>query len=177
MKKNIPLLVGILLPIVFIIILSVVVFLPMHSVNPAHNFLYASNSYSYRNDENGQTRMNNFIIQNGKLFRNTPSASPLEQNQNIKYIDPELYMYDVKTDTIRKTTFEEAEKYVYEDSRTSSDGYTVQYDYNNAGIFELFGARSNPGYVVSNGKSQKRLKSMMAENQYYYSLALIGWIK
>ena len=87
--KNIPLLIGITLPIIFILIISVVIFTPSLFIKPQYNFLYSNNDsyyYDYRYS-------NTYTVENNRL-----SLSPLPATSGVTYKDgnPPLYLYDVK---------------------------------------------------------------------------------
>ncbi|HEY4478629.1 MAG TPA: hypothetical protein VI775_02195 [Candidatus Paceibacterota bacterium] len=151
-KENITLIIGIALPIIFIIIISLVIYLPSLSINPKYDFIYSinDNNYYYIKDEND------------------------------KEIKKTYYLYDIENNTSHKIESVDIEKYSLDPGPSSPDGYTVSYGYDNNGIFEIFGSNSNRnGYYISKGNARKRLGGLNPNQQYYYngSFELIGWIK
>ena len=172
--KNLPLIVGIAMPVVFILIISLVVFTPSLFVKPQHNFIYtASDNYpAYGYDR----YKNTYKIENNHL---TLVPVILNTNETVHGDMPTLYMYDVKTDTTHLLSFDEAKKLSLDPGPSSPDGYTVSYKYGNNGIFNLFGSNGNDsGYFISKDKGSKRLKGL-TDTRYYGSnnFQIIGWIK
>jgi len=179
MKKNLPLIVGIALPIIFIIIMSVVIFVPTMFVNPQYNFLYTLNDSYYAYN---QGYRNSFSVVKGQVVPvpipgNADISNPQRSASMADY--PPLYVYDVKSNTSHAVTLDQARTFVLDPGPSSPDGYTVAYEYNDAGIFDLFGSRSNSGYFIEKGSSRKILTGMTANNMWSYSgnFKLIGWIK
>lgn len=178
-NKNIPLIIGIALPILFIAIVAVVIFIPSMSVKPQYNFLYSTDGdrYSY-----GEIYKNSFIVQNGKI---TKKAVPVPANIGIpkesfvyKGDEPEIYLYDVKENTSRKISFEEAQKLNLDSGPSSPDGYTIKFDYSNNGILEIFGSDgNNSGYFISKGNGVKKLNGLVQNYYWENNFKLIGWIK
>ncbi len=172
--KNLPLIIGIALPILFIIVISVVIFVPSLYVKPAHDFIYTTTDrYVYN-----QLPTYAYAVQSGKIALDPIQRSP-STNQNITYTTdmPTLYRYDTKNNTIHTITFEEAKAFMLDAGPSSPDGYIVGYEYNHDGIFELFGSgNDNRGYYISKGNAKKKLPGITSDI-YSNNLKLIGWIK
>lgn len=172
--KNLPLVVGVSLPFIAIIVLSLVIFTPNLSIKPEYNFLYTVDDGSYY----GYYR-NTYAIENGRLI-----IKPIQvtTNNNIVYKGdvPTLYFYDTKQDTSRLISVQEVASFFMVPGPSSPDGYTVSYQYGHNGIFELFGSdTSNRGYFISKGSGKKRLGGLVG-GDYYLSqqgFKIIGWTK
>ncbi|MEI8337586.1 MAG: hypothetical protein WCF92_00385 [bacterium] len=179
-NKHLPLIIGISLPIVFIIIISAVIFIPSISIRPQYNFIYTSGNNQYQYN---QIYSNTYSVENNQLVLQTvPVQIEQKNNPNIKVIeDSILYLYDVKNNTSHQITFDEAKKYIVDAGPSSPDGYTVKYEYNNSGIFDLFGGSQNngSGLFIEKDNGKKALTGMTNNNQYSYygDFKLIGWIK
>lgn len=174
-NKNLPLIVAVVLPLVFIGILSLVVFLPVTSIKPQYNFLYSGKSGFYDGGYYGYK--NTYGVKNGMIELEHTSWEIDKKNDNRKDA-PDLFLYDVKNDSSREITFEEAKKFQLDPGPSSPDGYNVGYENGHYGIFEIFGSNdSNRGYFVSKGKAKKRLSGISYDNNYFYDFAFIGWVK
>ncbi len=176
MKKNLPIIIGIALPLVFILVISIIIFLPTASINPEHNFIYSNESTYYAPNQYSTTYS---VSNSGKIVATQNVIEKIDGVPVYKAITPVLYIYDVKNDSSHQLSFEEANKYNLDPGPTSVDGYLIEYRYNNDGIFELFG--SNPdqnGYFITKGNGQKKLAGL-ARDQYYGpgNFKFIGWIK
>ncbi len=176
MKKHIPLIIGISLPIIFIIIISVTIFTPSLFIKPEHNFLYTVDDtyYSYN-----QSYKNTFTVTADHISLK-PLPTPPNATGTLMIDQPTLYLYDVKTDTSHQITFDEAKNYTVDAGPSSPDGYLVKYESNNDGIFELFGSnRNSNGYFIEKGSGKKPLTGVSNGARYYYegNLHLIAWIQ
>jgi len=172
MKKNLPLIIGLALPILFIIIIAIVVYLPSNFVNPQHNFIYKEQSYdSYRND----------VVIVGDKVSLAPTnitekgivADPYLQVKDY----PKIYLYDFSKNASYEISLEEAQKFSVAKGPSSPDGYSIERNYNHSGIFEIFGSyEDNSGYFITSPDGAKR-KLTGIQGEYYYDLDIIGWVK
>ena len=175
--KNIPILIGIALPFLFIIIIAAMVYLPSISVKPQYNFLYTSSETRVRFD--GEMSIYSYGVREGKLVtKQNPKRYPEQVLLDEK---PTLYVYDVKANASREISFDEAQKLSLDAGPTSPDGYTVTYKYGHNGIFELFGSDTNKnGYFITKGNGAKKLTGFGNLGRYWGyegAFEIIGWIK
>jgi hypothetical protein len=188
LKKHLPLVVAIALPIAFIGILAVAIMLPSMRMNPQHDFVYVDRNSVDKHSYEPIYFRNEYAVEGDRIVRR-PLNVP-QQNQALpggypyegyRYEDaPTLYYYSVQDDTTREISFEEAEALAVTPGPSSPDGYTVSYEYNSDGIFELFGSSgSNSGYVITKGTARRSLTGMVTDPNGYggYDFQLIGWIK
>lgn len=172
--KNLPLMVGIALPLLLIGVITLVIFGPSLSIKPAHDFIYTSDDdyYSYTRDY-----LHTYKVMDGRI---TLEAVPPKPGYAPTKTAPPLYLYDVQTDTVHQITFEDARGYVLDPGPSSPDGYSVSYQYGHDGIFELFGSSNEDnGYVISKGDGVKRLSGITGNGRYSYDdgFKLLGWIQ
>lgn len=172
--KNLPIIIGIALPILFIVIISAVVFVPSLFVKPQHNFIYTQeNSYNYYN----QGYKNTYKIENEHI---TLQQMPVREKETYVGDMPTIYLYDVKLNTSHEISLDEAKNLSLDAGPSSPDGYAVNYKTSHEGIFGLFGSSSNNnGYYVTKGNGSKKLDALANSGYNYYSGAfkLIGWVK
>jgi hypothetical protein len=174
-KQHLPLIVGIALPIVFIIIMALVIYLPNISITPAYNFIYSDESgYDY-----GYSQYQwSYSVQNKKIV----VSENIIKNSNIAYKAdyPKLYLYDVHNNTSHEISIDEASKYAVDPGPSSPDGYTIKYEYSNNGIFDLFGSSyGDSGYYIEHENGKKRLAGVQSTDRYSspYYFKLIGWVQ
>lgn len=171
MKKNLPLIVGLTLPILLVIIMALVIFIPSININPQHNFIYSNEHPFYVN-----LYQNTYKVEDDKIL---PEPLPRQPGVDKTKPYPVLYIYDVKDDTSHQISLEEAQKYAIDPGPSSPDGYTVDYQYSHDGIFEIFGSNNNSsGYFIVKDSGKKKLSGINRDS-YSYSgdFKFIGWIK
>jgi hypothetical protein len=168
--KNPALAVGIALPLVFIAAISIVVFTPSLSIKPVYNFIYTTDDSPY-----GQGYQNTYTINDGHI---AVTPVPVEKGQTPKADMPQLYLYDVQSDTAHQISFDQAAALDVDPGPSSPDGYTVQYESSNDGIFQLFGSDdSSQGYFISKGNGRKKLNGLAGNGYYQQDFNLIGWVQ
>ncbi len=168
--KNFPLIIGIAVPVVFIIIMMAIVYLPKLSINPEHNFIYTvNNAYNqYRNS---------YRVENGSIVI---YANPISTYSSYKGDYPELYIYDIEKNTSKMISQSEASKLGLEPGPSSPDGYNVGYSRGSYGLIDIFGGgQSDSGFYIEKDGARKKLSGLgIGQSSYYYSnIEVIGWIK
>ena len=189
MKKNLPIIVAILLPIIVVVGVLLTLYLPSRSINPEYNILYVVN-----NDRSNGYYSNEFryLISGGKLVKeDIPQVNNNNVNKNIDITtrikpdveQPRLYVFDVKTEETKEVSYNEALMLdIIKVGNISPEGYSVSYtrDYNNSVIFELFGGYSGDyGWRFTDGKVSIFKESTLSrsDSRYYYNAEVLGWVK
>jgi len=191
MKKNLPIIVALTLPLFMILFVAGSVYLPgLFTKSPKYNFVYSlniDNRYLYH-DYGSTVFKNSYVITDGKLTKVpiilqgeiTPEQAKI---QRVVEDAPPLYIYDVASNVAKKISFELARGLSIDDGPTSPDGFYLTYSSSNNGIFDLFGSSNNHrGWVLTRGAKSVKVRSLDINdyNGYYYgynNIKLIGWIK
>ena len=182
--KHIPLITAIGLPVLFIIILAFVTILPNTQISPEYDFVHTDTSEQY-NSGTGEVRFNNsYQVVDGKIVKKKIEISPALEAQDKMYFSqieykeaPTLYRYDIQANSSQEISFKDAQVLDISDTKKSPDGYSINFEYTNSGIFEMFGSQDNSGYFIKKDKGQKPLTGF--ESNMYYSendIKIIGWI-
>jgi hypothetical protein len=179
MKKNLPILVGIALPIIMVLIIAALTVIPTFKIQPEHDFIFATGTNDYYNSY----YKFEYEIKEGKIQKVSSSyvyPNNYTKPNDLKEMDsPDLYLYEVKTERLRKISFEEAQQYVIDQGPTSVDGYNVDFGYRgNYGIGDLFGSsRDNYNAYITKGDAVKGINISVQNQNYYSGYSFIGWIK
>lgn len=174
-SKHLPLIIAIALPLVFILVISIIIFTPSLFIKPQHNFLYTTDNSYYSYDQGFK---NTYAVKNSHIVTD-PLPIPANSTYQPQKDSPAIYLYDVQSDSSHEVTFTAAQNYLLDPGPSSPDGYTVSYQYGHDGIFEIFGSNgNNSNYVISKGNGKKKLSGIT--NDRYYGqggFKLIGWVK
>ncbi len=177
MKKNISLLVGLLIPVFLVVIIALFVYIPRVLLKPTTNFVYSVGEQLSPAYGDSYSVENGFLVKN--FFENTypnPKYKPA-------YPKVYLYLYDAKQDKSRQVTFEEARSFQVSSNQESPDGFYFlkNSDYYGGGIFEIFGSsNNNSGVYLKKGNLTKKINITTGGNDGYvnlYSIKFIGWVK
>jgi hypothetical protein len=170
-NKNFPIIVAVVLPIIFVIVIAFVAYIPNSAIKPQYNFIYiTSTGVVY-----GSTNYSNmYDVENGHIALEPQIVLPNETNvQNA----PKLYLYDVKDNSSHEITLVDAHAYTLDPGPSSPDGYTINYEYGEDGALGVFGSdnEANTGYFIEKDSGRKKLSAL--SNNSYNDFKLIGWVK
>lgn len=181
MKKNLPIIIGVLLPIIFILVIAGFILIPTYNINPKYDFLYTKNQdYDYYARK---TYKNTYKVVNGKLISEPIKLDSKKYSPETEFIDslPDLFVYNTKDNTTHKITLEDTKDMYIDVGPSSTDGYNVEYRYGDHGILDIFGSSysADSGFYITKDKAGKKLTGVYQEaNSYLYphDLNFIGWI-
>lgn len=166
-------------PVLFLLVVGIVGYLPGLLVRPQHDFLYVTSDYYYSGENI------NYYIDDGALKAYTdPDSLPelsgrtpeSEEDRRIRALrSMQLHLFDVSDWKSRPISFEDAQKLTYDPASVSPDGYSIERSRRADGFF--------PFFFIDGGSSEFVLKRGLAsrtlpiENQYSYrGHGLIGWV-
>jgi len=165
-KHNIPLIVGLSIPVLMILFVAGSIYLPGVFVHPKTNFLYSySSGYNY----NYQI----YAISNGKLIINSNKYP----DNILPKTDIKLYIYDVVKNESKEISFYDAQQLSLDSSIKSKDGFEITYGKRGNGIFPFFYFSDidyNSRYITGHNVSKKL--NLQLNGNYYYSFQFLGWI-
>ncbi len=167
-KEKVSLIIGLSLPILMIILVSLSIYLPkIFSEKPEYDFLYIENlSFG---DFIYQVKNNTLVEINRK--ENLPKRKPSE---NTPGPVAKIYIHDVSINQSREIDFSEAEKLKLDSSNKSPDGFEIVFGARNGGFPFLFFNSGNyeTKYIRNNLFSQK----LNLAPSRYYDFQFLGWI-
>ncbi len=185
-SKNIALIVGLAIPVLMIVAVAGSIYIPQFfAPKPQYDFLYTNDSYG------GPYGAQFYEVQNGKIVKNPPVLPPQDPNappyinsatpqpyvaKPVPAPESRLFRYDVKNDTNKEVTFEEAQNLTLTTDQKSPDGFEFR-DGSRGGDFFPFGGGYdyNTKYLTGHGISRKL---NISGNQYQYNpVRFLGWIK
>lgn len=181
LKKNLTLVLAFLIPIVFISIVSLSVYLPSLFVSTQYNFVYSScdynnGAYSYNCDF---YQGKGYIVVEGKIVLKTiDPTQDLDENKvpDIQETSPSrLFLYIAAEDISKEITFEEASKLNLDGKLVSPDGVIVSSEYKYSG--GIFGGNSSYGHYLKKGDSSRKINLIDQNSDYYQdTFKFIGWV-
>lgn len=169
-KKNIPLYIGISLPVILIIVIAVAVYVPRIIANPEYDFIYLVDDSNQRSIHLNEQVCTEYKIENDRLIEVG------EQNQypSGMCVSDEVifYRHDLSEGINKEISVETVKTLKVDSQHVSPDGWSFRREYANNGIFEIFGGRRNYEWLVV--KNSVRLPVNINEN--YYNVRFVGWV-
>lgn len=196
--NKIKIVIAIGLPLLVILVVFVVAFLPRLFFTPKYDFIYAisdnnSSAYSYYYFNEGKM----YNVVDGKIERITPVIRPEYVNNgkedsikrlpvnltNIPEPKQNLYIYRSKTDSFEPITYDQARKLTLTGNSSAPDGTVlVRPDYYSRGIVGeiIGGSRDRRSFYLKNGTWVKDVTLSNADDNYYYygnnDFYFLGWV-
>lgn len=181
MKKHITLIISLAIPVCFVLVLSIIFFVRINSIKPAHNFVYIIDPVDYEYSNSGERIVyknvyglkDNKIISKPKNIKNKP-----DEYETVIYKEaPNLYLYDIKNNTSTIFTFDEAQKLSLTSGPSSPDGYMLNYKQQNQDFFGSFDSENRGALYIIKNSAKKELPAVAQNNSHYTTFELIGWVK
>lgn len=164
-KNNLTLIIGLSIPIIMTIVVTLIVYLPGLFIQPKYDFVYVvGKNYPYYQQ---------YSVSGGKIIK-----KPVNINNNYKAVDDsQIFVYDVVKNTAKEITFSEAERLDLNPSKTSPDGFEITYGSGGRGYFPFYYSSSDyyTRYIQGNGVSKKL--NLQLNGSYYGDFQFIGWVK
>lgn len=194
-QKNthkLSLIVAILVPFIVIAVVALSIFLPTKLERPSQDFLYSTNpegSDTYFNSPYSTSKPVNYVsydVINGKITKvksvyddADPKLIDVETGKPIEIvtIEPDLFVYDVETDTTQKVTFEEAKNLVLTGQYENDEGFTVSIDYGRNTIPPFYFNSDGSSSIYIKGKYSSYKAEIAVPENYWNDFRFISWIK
>lgn len=165
-KENLPLIIGIALPVLLVAFVAGAIYLPRFFVDPPqYDFIYATGDY---------TTLSYYEVVDGKLTQvggemNAPAVI-LGKPVDTYYEPPTFYIYEFEKDEGRKISFDEVRELNLDDDDESPDGYKIVQGSSDG----LFGPGNwDKRYIKGHGLSKEIDLNL---GHYYYDFYLMGWV-
>jgi len=170
-KKNIPLIVGISIPILMILFVAASIYLPllfMHT-KPEFNFLYVTGDYLLGSQ---------YSVENGKLvkheFKDDEGRWPSIMRRRG---DAKLFVHDVTKNESRQISFEEAQSLDLNSNIKSPDGFEIVHGSRGGGPWPFFGfSETDYNTVYIKGHNISRKLNVQQTERHFGDFHFLGWI-
>lgn len=159
MKKYLPFIIVLALPLVFVI--GVVVYVLFFSPSPL------SSEHSFV-----MTDKDNFVYVNSEgVLEIDENKINSDHYDHISKKEIDFWLYDAEKKEAEEVSLEEVQEFKLEEGEKSPNGLTVEYRYSHSDIPAIFGAESQRGYYISDGERSSKL-----EIDRYRGLEVVGWV-
>jgi hypothetical protein len=165
-KKNIPLILGLSIPIIMILFVAGSIYLPGLFIQPKFNFLYATGENYYYN--------RHYSVQNGRLIKN---EFDYPEHYTGSRTEPRLYIHDIVKNESQEISFSEAQKLTLNSNSQSPDGFEIDCGRRTQGIFFIFVdlSRDCSTRFIKGHNTSKKLNIQRSGSSYGY-FQFLGWI-
>ncbi|MBI4948095.1 hypothetical protein HY844_00860 [Candidatus Berkelbacteria bacterium] len=176
------LLVSLSVPVIFLAVVLLSIFISGSFVKPDSNFVYF-----VMDNDNPKFGANHMIV-NGKLKFDCRvyDLGEFDVDCNSREMESlEFFLYNTNTNESMSITIEQAKSFTYFDGLTSSDGYTVAPHYGTGGMFafmdsdgDFFGGREEYQLLLKGKVFSKRIN--LSDKVMGYQIGypnFVGWVK
>ena len=170
-KKNLPLIFGIAIPLLMIIFVALSIYIPQLFVKPQYNFLYLiGNNNCYIP---GGNNIKVYSVQGGTISKNDQAGLCSNSVKGTRF-----FIYDVSTNKNREVTMEEAINLKLDNNFQSPDGFKIINGSSNEGFFPFFSYSSSDynTWYLSGHNVSKKINIQQNGYTYYYDFVFLGWI-
>lgn len=164
-RKNIPLIVGLAIPVLMVLFVAGSIYLPGFFVRPRFSFLYSTGDSYYSRYQ--------YSLENGKLVENEVEYPKHE----VVRSKPNLFVYDIVEDKGMAVSFEEAQQLTLNPNSKSPDGFEVDCGRKSTGYFLLFfdSFRDCSSRFIKGRGTSKKLNVQLRGGSDY-SFQFLGWL-
>ncbi|PIT92218.1 MAG: hypothetical protein COU08_03510 [Candidatus Harrisonbacteria bacterium CG10_big_fil_rev_8_21_14_0_10_42_17] len=169
--KNIPLMIGIAIPLLMVVFVALAIYLPGATLEPQFDFLYYTG---------GNFGFDGFRLEQGHVAFFEAEVSEDQKPFLPRYPEQELklYRHNVLTDTSVVLTLEEAQLLTLDSNPISPDGFRLTQGRGGDG-FSFFPFFYNGGdyrtWYLTTKRASKPLTLQVGENSYY-DVTFLGWV-
>lgn len=174
---NAPIIIGTVLPLIFVGILAFVVYLPAQTIALSHDFVFTDEGDMYYSPYKSTYVLNDAGTLEVK--KNPEQQDTYYKNSPLVKDVPKLYKYDHVLKTTTTIQPEDLKDVVLFSGAISPDGILVGYKYGGYGLFgELSGGSNASGYYMQKDSYSKQLEGVQFETMFQTSnIRVIGWVK
>lgn len=167
-KENIPLIIGLSIPVVMVLFIAGAIYLPsifIHVDPPKYSFMYMTHNYN-----DGYV----YSVKKSQLTREEIKSNNNYQRSNQQPV--RFFIHDINTHKNKELSFEEATAISLNPNIESEDGFQIENGRRNYGFFPFY-SRGNyyTRYITKEGYAEK-LKLYTNNNNYYYNFRFLGWL-
>ena len=179
---NVPLIVGIGVPVLMMLFIAAAIYLPGLFKKPQSDFIYSSASYSWTAPmlEVKDQKLGFKCADAQNYYSSDDSTAKEITLKCTEEFLPKLYRYSIKDDTVSEISYSEARKLLIDSNADSSDGYKVEQGNYNGDMFSgMFGGDYNDDYNKWYLKGHNRVVELNISHDANSSSdeSFVGWVK
>ncbi len=173
-KENLILWIGLSIPIIALIFVAIFAYVPSN-FTAEYDFLY------YLHNDNSDYYYciydDIYFVKNQKIMITSITDDIDFDCKSLTISDlPKIYRYDVSSDERTVLSFTEATSLRLDNSKLSPDFMSIDNgDYNDMGIFGIFGSSNNYSDLYLKNNKDK-MKKINTGSGGYYDFNFIGWV-
>lgn len=178
-KKNLPLLLGLAIPVLMIIFVAASIYLPGVFVKPTHNFIYTTELDTYTHPH--------YQVDGTTLTLKCAEVPPYTPDPSFK-LTPctaenagKLFLEDVAANRSSEISYAEAQKLILDSNTQSSDGYQIVSGGSRGVVPFIFegGDTTGGGIYIKGHSVSKKLNiqsGLRTDNYSSPGFLFLGWV-
>lgn len=167
-KKNLSLYIGLAIPVLLLLVILAVSYLPNMLIKPDLKFVYSMGQDYYSLEKP-------YYVSDGKVTKTV--SDPLNYVVGYQPIDvqtPQLFIYDAKTNQSRETSANELENMNVVDSEFSKDGYSLK---QSETVNPILGGYVKGSLYLKKGLFSRKIELPTVDDRYDSSYNFVGWVE
>ncbi len=188
LKSNLPIILAFAIPVLMIVIVALVVYLPALFLNPQSDFVYATQLGQKSPLYTGAR----YIVTDGKIsvecfdaYRApfvkedlaAPTLLPKEACTATNSDAGTLFLHDVETNKSKELSFTDAQALTLNNKPISPDGYEVVSAQYNGDIFPFISGATGYGTKYLKGRYGSKKLDLQLATDSYNNFTFIGWVE
>ncbi|MEX0672648.1 MAG: hypothetical protein WDZ82_00395 [Candidatus Paceibacterota bacterium] len=171
LKNNVALLIALTLPVILIVAIVFVVYVPrVFAPEPQYDLLYGV-------PYDGPRVMGHcsfgYEVLDGVLEQRITNSCDEGDEPEALY---DLFVHRVADGENESISFDEARQLTLDENVEAPDGYSLVHNSNHRGIFELFGTSGGRTWYLEHGVARRSIELDRSASPYYYNIQFYGWI-
>jgi len=177
-KKHLVVIVAILVPVIFLVVVALFVYVPNRSVKTDYDFVYMTcdgDMYAYKNIDCYGYMRSSYKVKEGKIVYTEPDIkSEFYVAKDTAVV--RIFVHNTEINESREIALEDAVKLKLNSLSVSPDGVSIRGESDRSGDFLILGGGSNYGHYLIKGDNREKL-NIISNNDYYgREINLLGWV-
>ncbi len=178
LRKNIPLIVGLAIPVLMVVAVAISIYLPQATLDPKTDFVYVVGNYPFYSERTNSNKSieHEYSLIDGYLTDKSFEVTYEGGRDPVSYNDPVFFRYNAEEDTSQQLSFEEVQKLTLNDSMKSPEGLEVTHGRNDGFPLFFYDSDNYKDVYLKGDRASKKINVHTGSDEYVSNFQFIGWV-